>query len=113
MLQDPNSLVGLLTQYLRAIGWSVAAAVGFAFGIVFMATDPVSAAQTTKGKWIYGFLVGVFCILIRVFNPAYPEGVMLAILLMNVFAPLIDHYVIETNVSMRRKRWRDVKLETT
>ena len=86
---------------------------GFAFGIVFMATDPVSAAQTTKGKWIYGFLVGVFCILIRVFNPAYPEGVMLAILLMNVFAPLIDHYVIETNVSMRRKRWRDVKLETT
>ena len=86
---------------------------GFAFGIVFMATDPVSAAQTTKGKWIYGFLVGVFCILIRVFNPAYPEGVMLAILLMNVFAPLIDHYVIEANVSMRRKRWRDVKLETT
>ena len=86
---------------------------GLAFGAVFMATDPVSAAQTTKGKWIYGFLVGVFCILIRVFNPAYPEGVMLAILLMNVFAPLIDHYVIETNVSMRRKRWRDVKLETT
>ena len=86
---------------------------GFAFGIVFMATDPVSAAQTTKGKWIYGFLVGVFCILIRVFNPAYPEGVMLAILLMNVFAPLIDHYVIESNVSMRRKRWQGVKLETT
>ena len=86
---------------------------GFAFGIVFMATDPVSAAQTTKGKWIYGFLVGVFCILIRVFNPAYPEGVMLAILLMNVFAPLIDHYVIESNVSMRRKRWQGVKLNTT
>ena len=86
---------------------------GFAFGIVFMATDPVSAAQTTKGKWIYGFLVGVFCILIRVFNPAYPEGVMLAILLMNVFAPLIDHYVIESNVSMRRKRWQSVKLKTT
>ena len=86
---------------------------GFAFGIVFMATDPVSAAQTTKGKWIYGFLVGVFCILIRVFNPAYPEGVMLAILLMNVFAPLIDHYVIESNVSMRRKRWQGVKLSTT
>ena len=86
---------------------------GLAFGIVFMATDPVSAAQTTKGKWIYGFLVGVFCILIRVFNPAYPEGVMLAILLMNVFAPLIDHYVIESNVSMRRKRWQSVKLKTT
>ena len=85
---------------------------GFAFGIVFMATDPVSAAQTTKGKWIYGFLVGVFCILIRVFNPAYPEGVMLAILLMNVFAPLIDHYVIESNVSNRRKRWGSVNLKT-
>src|SRR6056300_1974694 len=85
---------------------------GFAFGIVFMATDPVSAAQTTKGKWIYGFLVGVFCILIRVFNPAYPEGVMLAILLMNVFAPLIDHYVIESNVSKRRKRWENITLKT-
>ena len=85
---------------------------GFAFGIVFMATDPVSAAQTTKGKWIYGFLVGVFCILIRVFNPAYPEGVMLAILLMNVFAPLIDHYVIESNVTKRRKRWENIKLKT-
>ena len=86
---------------------------GFAFGVVFMATDPVSAAQTNKGKWLYGILVGVFCILIRVFNPAYPEGVMLAILLMNVFAPLIDHYVIESNVSMRRKRWQSIKLKTT
>jgi len=78
---------------------------GFAFGIVFMATDPVSAAQTTKGKWIYGFLVGIFCIMIRVFNPAYPEGVMLAILLMNVFAPTIDHYVINGNIKKRKKRW--------
>ena len=78
---------------------------GFAFGIVFMATDPVSAAQTLKGKWIYGILVGVFCILIRGFNPAYPEGVMLAILLMNVFAPTIDHYVIEANVKRREKRF--------
>jgi Na+-transporting NADH:ubiquinone oxidoreductase subunit B len=77
---------------------------GFAFGIVFMATDPVSAAQTIKGKWIYGLLVGVLCILIRVFNPAYPEGVMLAILLMNVFAPTIDHYIIESNVKRREKR---------
>ena len=77
---------------------------GFAFGIVFMATDPVSAAQTIKGKWIYGILIGLFCILIRVFNPAYPEGVMLAILLMNVFAPTIDHYVIESNIKMRKKR---------
>ena len=77
---------------------------GFAFGVVFMATDPVSAAQTTKGKWIYGILVGLFCILIRVFNPAYPEGVMLAILLMNVFAPTIDHYVIESNIKKRFNR---------
>ena len=78
---------------------------GFAFGIVFMATDPVSAAQTNQGKWIYGVLVGIFCIMIRVFNPAYPEGVMLAILLMNVFAPTIDHYVINGNIKKRRKRW--------
>ncbi len=77
---------------------------GFAFGAVFMATDPVSAAQTEKGKWIYGFLIGVFAILIRVLNPAYPEGVMLAILLLNVFAPLIDHYVVESNIKKRAKR---------
>jgi len=86
---------------------------GFAFGIVFMATDPVSAAQTNKGKWIYGILVGIFCILIRVFNPAYPEGVMLAILLMNVFAPTIDHYVIEGNINRRKKRWSSAQLKTT
>jgi len=77
---------------------------GLAFGIVFMATDPVSAAQTNRGKWIYGFLIGFFSILIRVFNPAYPEGVMLAILLLNVFAPTIDHYVVEGNISRRKKR---------
>lgn len=77
---------------------------GFAFGVVFMATDPVSAAQTTRGKWIYGFLIGVFGILIRVFNPAYPEGIMLAILFMNVMAPLIDHYVVEANIKRRLKR---------
>jgi Na+-transporting NADH:ubiquinone oxidoreductase subunit B len=77
---------------------------GFAFGLVFMATDPVSAAQTERGKWIYGFLIGVMAILIRVLNPAYPEGMMLAILLMNVFAPLIDYYVIRGNVSKRLKR---------
>ena len=78
---------------------------GFAFGIVFMATDPVSAAQTIKGKWIYGILVGILCILIRVFNPAYPEGVMLAILLMNAFASLIDYFVIKINISNRMKRY--------
>jgi Na+-transporting NADH:ubiquinone oxidoreductase subunit B len=77
---------------------------GLAFGIVFMATDPVSASQTLKGMWIYGFLIGFLSIMIRVFNPAYPEGVMLAILLMNVFAPTIDHYVIQSNVKRRRKR---------
>tara|TARA_B100000945_G_scaffold299410_1_gene280062 strand:+ start:473 stop:1636 length:1164 start_codon:yes stop_codon:yes gene_type:complete len=86
---------------------------GFAFGIVFMATDPVSAAQTNMGKWIYGFLVGVFCIMIRVFNPAYPEGVMLAILLMNVFAPTIDHYVINLNIERRKKRWSQDNLVKT
>ncbi len=74
------------------------------FGAVYMATDPVSAAQTNKGKWIYGFLIGFISIMIRVFNPAYPEGVFLAILLMNVFAPTIDHYVVQGNVKKRMKR---------
>ncbi|MFD2917394.1 NADH:ubiquinone reductase (Na(+)-transporting) subunit B [Psychroserpens luteus] len=77
---------------------------GFAFGTVYMATDPVTASQTNKGKWIYGFLIGFISIMIRVFNPAYPEGVMLAILLMNVFAPTIDHYVVQGNVKRRMKR---------
>ncbi|MCG8183004.1 NADH:ubiquinone reductase (Na(+)-transporting) subunit B [Tenacibaculum piscium] len=77
---------------------------GFAFGAVYMATDPVSASQTNKGKWIYGFFIGFISIMIRVFNPAYPEGVMLAILLMNVFAPTIDHYVVQGNVKKRLKR---------
>lgn len=76
----------------------------FAFGAVFMATDPVTGSQTNKGKYIYGFLIGVFAIMIRVFNPAYPEGMMLAILLMNIFAPLVDHYVIEGNIKRRLKR---------
>jgi len=80
-----------------------------AFGVVFMATDPVSAAQTLKGKWIYGILIGIFGIMIRIFNPAYPEGIMLAILLMNVFAPTIDHYVIQGNIKRRQKR---LKLQT-
>lgn len=77
---------------------------GMAFGIVYMATDPVTASQTNRGKWIYGFLIGFISIMIRVFNPAYPEGVMLAILLMNVFAPTIDHYVVQGNVKKRLKR---------
>lgn len=74
------------------------------FGAVYMATDPVTASQTNKGKWIYGFLIGFISIMIRVFNPAYPEGVFLAILLMNVFAPTIDHYVVQANVKHRMKR---------
>lgn len=77
---------------------------GFMFGIVFMATDPVSAAHTETGKWIYGFFCGFFGIMIRVFNPAYPEGMMMAILFMNVMAPLIDHYVIQSNIKRRQKR---------
>jgi Na+-transporting NADH:ubiquinone oxidoreductase subunit B len=77
---------------------------GFAFGAVFMATDPVSAAQTNTGKIIYGLLIGVLTVLIRVFNPAYPEGIMMAILLMNVMAPLIDNYVINANIKRRLKR---------
>ena len=77
---------------------------GFAFGAVFMATDPVSGAQTERGKWIYGLLIGVFSIIFRVLNPAYPEGVMLAILLMNLFSPLIDYYVVQSHIKRRLKR---------
>ena len=77
---------------------------GLAFGAVFMATDPVSAAQTETGKWIYGFMIGLLTVLIRIFNPAYPEGIMLAVLFMNVFAPLIDFYVVDANKKRRLKR---------
>lgn len=77
---------------------------GFAFGTVFMATDPVTAAQTNRGKWIYGFLIGVLCVLTRVLNPGYPEGMMLAILFMNAMVPLIDYYVVQGNVKRRLKR---------
>jgi Na+-transporting NADH:ubiquinone oxidoreductase subunit B len=77
---------------------------GFMFGAIFMATDPVSAAQTEKGKWIYGFLIGILAVLIRVINPAFPEGMMLAVLLMNTFAPLIDHYVVAGHIKKRAKR---------
>ena len=77
---------------------------GFLFGAVFMATDPVTAAQTNIGKWIYGLLIGIFAVMLRVINPAYPEGMMLSILLMNCFAPLIDHCVVARNIKMRHKR---------
>jgi Na+-transporting NADH:ubiquinone oxidoreductase subunit B len=77
---------------------------GFAFGAVFMATDPVTSARTETGKYIFGFLIGVMAIVIRILNPGYPEGMMLAILLMNIFAPLIDYYVVESNIKRRLKR---------
>ena len=77
---------------------------GFAFGTVFMATDPVTSAQTECGKWIYGFLIGTLCVTVRLFNPGYAEGMMLAILLMNTFAPLIDHYVTDAAISRRAKK---------
>lgn len=94
---DMPSMLALPPHYHLVMG-------GFMFGTVFMTTDPVSAAQTGKGKWIYGLLIGILCILIRVWNPAYPEGMMLAILFMNIFAPLIDHYVVEGNVKRRLQR---------
>jgi len=93
-----------VNPFMEIPAWHHLVMGGFAFGAVFMATDPVTAAQTEKGKWIYGFLIGIMAILIRVLNPAYPEGVMLAILLMNVFSPLIDHYVVEGNIKRRLKR---------
>jgi Na+-transporting NADH:ubiquinone oxidoreductase subunit B len=99
-ISQGSKFYGLMsTQY-----WHHLLIGGLAFGIVFMATDPVTASQTNRGKWIYGFLIGFISILIRVFNPAYPEGVMLAILLMNVFAPTIDHYVVRGNIKRRMKR---------
>ena len=82
---------------------------GFAFGAVFMATDPVTSAQTNTGKWIYGFMVGALAILIRVINPAYPEGMMLSILFMNALAPLIDYFVVERNIARRKKLIKNVK----
>ena len=100
LIAETNNFYGLMsTEY-----WHHLLMGGLAFGIVYMATDPVTASQTTKGKWIYGFLIGFIAVMIRVFNPAYPEGVMLAILLMNVFAPTIDHYVVQGNVKRRMKR---------
>ena len=77
---------------------------GFAFGAVFMATDPVTSAQTDKGKYIVGLMTGALAVLIRVVNPAYPEGMMLSILFMNALAPLVDYYVVEANISRRKKR---------
>ena len=99
-IKDGSNFYGLMSETF----WHHLVIGGLAFGIVYMATDPVTASQTNKGKWIYGFLIGFISVLIRVFNPAYPEGVMLAILLMNVFAPTIDHYVVQGNIKKRMKR---------
>ncbi|MBQ2364445.1 MAG: NADH:ubiquinone reductase (Na(+)-transporting) subunit B [Alistipes sp.] len=82
---------------------------GFAFGAVFMATDPVTSAQTNTGKWIYGFMVGALAVSVRVLNPAYPEGMMLSILFMNALAPLIDYFVVERNIARRKKLIKNVK----
>ena len=103
-------LTGLLinacgeSAYTQVPFWQHLILGGFAFGIVFMATDPVTAAQTETGKWIYGFLIGAMVLLVRVINPAFPEGVMLAILFGNICAPLIDHFIIQANIKRRRKR---------
>lgn len=97
-----------VNPYMEIPAWQHLIMGGFAFGAVFMATDPVSASQTEKGKWIYGFLVGFLALLVRVLNPAYPEGMMLAILFMNAFAPLIDFYVVEANIRKRLKRTNKV-----
>ncbi|MFO7371268.1 MAG: NADH:ubiquinone reductase (Na(+)-transporting) subunit B [Bacteroidales bacterium] len=85
---------------------------GFLFGAVFMATDPVTASQTETGKWIYGLLTGILAVIIRVLNPAFPEGMMLAILLMNVFAPLIDYYIVESNINQRLRRLKKATAKT-
>jgi Na+-transporting NADH:ubiquinone oxidoreductase subunit B len=95
---DSNALFALAPHWHLVVG-------GFAFGTVFMATDPVSAAMTDTGQWIYGILIGVMTILIRVINPAFPEGIMLAILFGNTMAPLIDYYVIQANVKRRKARY--------
>lgn len=92
-----NAFLEMPAEYHLVMG-------GLAFGAVFMATDPVSAAQTETGKWIYGIMIGVLTVIIRVLNPAYPEGIMLAILFMNVFAPLVDFYVVEANKKRRLSR---------
>jgi len=93
-----------LNDFMRLPFWNHYLMGGLMFGAVFMATDPVTAAQTERGKWIYGLLIGMMAVMIRVFNPAYPEGIMLAILFGNVMAPLIDHFVVQSNVKKRLAR---------
>ena len=95
---DTNPMFALAPHWHMVLG-------GWAFGMVFMATDPVSSAFTNQGKLYYGFFIGVLVVLIRVVNPAYPEGMMLAILFMNMFAPLIDHYIKQANIRRREARY--------
>ena len=97
MFHSSNPMLSLPAHYHFVMG-------GFAFGLAFMATEPVTSAHTEKGKCIYGFMIGVLTVLIRSINPAYPEGVMLAILIMNMFGPLIDYYVVQSNINMRIAR---------
>ena len=106
---------GLLIGWLGQIGgatdlpcWYQLIMGGFLFGSVFMATDPVTAAQTEAGKWIYGFLIGALAVIVRLFNPGYAEGMMLAILLMNMFAPLIDHCVIECSLKAKARKFKKI-----
>lgn len=99
------NFIGSETNPLFAMPWYWHMVLGgFAFGMIFMATDPVSASFTDKGKWAYGILIGVMCVLIRVANPAYPEGMMLAILFANLFAPLFDYLVVQANIKRRKAR---------
>lgn len=99
------NLIGSDTNPMFSVPWYWHLTIGgLAFGMVFMATDPVSAAMTDKGRWIYGGLIGFMAVLIRVVNPAFPEGIMLAILFGNIFAPLIDYFVVQSNIKRRLKR---------
>ena len=97
-VNSSNPMLSITPLYHLVMG-------GFAFGMVFMATDPVSAAQTNIGRWLYGFLIGFMCVIIRAINPAYPEGMMLGILFANAFAPLIDYYVMKFYINKRKKRF--------
>lgn len=99
-----NAFATDATPYLQMPAYYHLALGGFAFGTVFMATDPVTSAQTETGKWIYGFLIGALTVVVRLFNPGYVEGMMLAILLMNTFAPTIDHYVVAASLKKRAKK---------
>ena len=95
-----NTMLTLPPHYHLVMG-------SFMFGVVFMATEPVTSAHTNRGKWIYGFFIGSLTVIIRSINPAYPEGIMLAILLMNAFAPLIDYFVIQKSINQRKLRYAE------